>query len=515
LTHKTFSLTLTYIIIFVINFYYSTQSHVTMSNALKVRVRFAPAPTGTMHLGNIRTALMNFLYAKQQNGTLVLRIEDTDAQRNFDPQARNIIGHLAWLGLDYDEGPLKGGPYPPYFQSERTSFYQEALEQLKQSGHIYRCFCTPEELEKKRDRQIALKMAPRYDRSCMALTAKELAQRIADNTPYVWRMRLDHNEQVTIHDIARGNVTFELKNFSDFPLTRADGSFTFIFANFVDDMLMEITHVFRGEDHLSNTANQAALYKAFGKKLPIYYHLPILCNIHGQKLSKRDFGFSINDLQADGFLPEAIGNYLMTLGGSYKEELIPFDKLAEHANFDNVQAGGQIKYDENKLKWFNHQWIQRYDAQALMQRCLPFIMQAFPTAAHPDAQKMSNLIQLVKAELHTLSQITTKLAFFFERPTLSLLDLEACVSAAHLSAITAIIQESLPLDKLDEPDKFTEKLKQHAATQNIPLKELFSLVRLALTGSVKGIGIADLVHALGIQEAEYRLKQMLDCLHNR
>ena len=202
----------------------------------KVRVRFAPSPTGMMHLGNVRAALINFLFAHQKSGTFVLRIEDTDAQRMFDPEAQKIIEDLHWLGLSYNEGPHVGGPYAPYYQSARTNLYQEQLAIFEAKKLIYRCFCTEQELEKTRLRQQALKLPPRYDRTCMALTPAEIEHSLAEQTPYIWRFKCDHNLSLTITDFAYGNITFDMSNFSDFAITRQDGSFTFIFANFVDDL---------------------------------------------------------------------------------------------------------------------------------------------------------------------------------------------------------------------------------------------------------------------------------------
>lgn len=468
-----------------------------------IRVRFAPAPTGVMHLGNIRTALMNFLFAKQHHGTFVLRIEDTDTQRNFDPNARQIIEHLEWLGLDYDEGPNKGGPYAPYFQSQRTPLYQKSLEHLQAGNFIYRCFCTTQELEKKRERQIILKIAPRYDRTCLQLTNEQIEKLCADNVPFVWRVKLDHDAQVTINDLARGPVKFDLKNFSDFPLTRADNTFTFIFANFVDDMLMNITHVFRGEDHLSNTANQAALYHMFNFPLPTYYHLPILCNIQGQKLSKRDFGFSIIDLQKGGFLPAAIGNYLATLGGSFKQEIIPFAELAAQVSFEHLHAGGQIKYDETKLKWFNHHFIIATNPVILTEQCLPFIVSAFPAAHEVPPHKLTELIQLIKTEMHTLTDAAPLLSFFFHQPAVTLADFLAVTSPESLKKITAALPAMLTL--LPNPEAFVASLKATAQANTIALKEMFCFIRLALTGSIKGLGIKELIMMLGLEETQTRL----------
>lgn len=215
------------------------------TNSVPIRVRFAPSPTGLMHLGNVRTALMNYLFAKQKKGTFIIRIEDTDTQRNFDPEAKQILANLFWLGLSYQEGPLEGGPYAPYFQAQRTTTYTHYLNILEQKGYIYRCFCTTEELEKKRQRQIALKMPPRYDRTCLAYSQEEVDRRLRNTTPFIWRVKLDPETSITIHDLAHGSITFDFKNFSDFPITRTDGTFTFIFANFVDDMVMGITHVIR------------------------------------------------------------------------------------------------------------------------------------------------------------------------------------------------------------------------------------------------------------------------------
>lgn len=475
-----------------------------------IRVRFAPAPTGVMHLGNIRAALMNFLFSKKSNGTFVLRIEDTDTERNYDPNATRIINHLRWFGLDYDEGPIKGGPHAPYFQSQRTALYEKAAAYLREKDHIYRCFCTPEELEKKRERQIALKLAPRYDRTCLHLDIEQIEKCVRTNMPFVWRMKLDHNTSITIHDLARGLVKFDLKNFSDFPISRSNGSFTFIFANFVDDMLMDITHIFRGEDHLSNSANQAALYLAFDKPLPIYYHLPILCNIHGQKLSKRDFGFSVDDIEQGGFLPEAVCNYLATLSGSFAKEIISFHELPTMVSFDNLHATGQVKYDEAKLRWFNHRWINLYDPYELTNKTKPFLTKALPNIQNLSDEKLTQLLQVIKSEMHSLLDAAPLLSFVFMPPSLNPLDFEAVLHADHKKTIQSIIRESIIKP---ETDDLFALFKKKANEQNIPLKELLSCIRLALTGSVKGLGIGELVNILGIDEIKNRLREALKIMH--
>ncbi len=460
-----------------------------------------------MHIGNSRTALLNYLFAKQKDGTLVLRIEDTDPARNFDPGAQKIIADLNWLDLAYDEGPEKGGPYAPYFQSERQHLYQEKLDNLIKKNLVYRCFCTQEELEKKRDRQKALKLPPRYDRTCLQLPAQEIEKRVAQGMPFIWRFKFDHDKTIEITDLARGTVKFALKNFSDFPLTRADGSFTFMFANFVDDMLMKITHVFRGEDHLSNTAGQAALYFAFEAPLPIFWHMPILCNIDGKKLSKRDFGFSLHDLKDAGFLPQAINNYLAICGSSYEQEIMDLKQLAHAINFDNPHTTGKIKYDVEKLRWVNHQWINKLSAARLAQVAKPFLGAVYPAAEKLDAKTLEQILQIIKTDLYTLKDVPDALGFYFEQPEISKVSFEAAIATDHLSVITELIKNNL--GNIEESEAFLSNLKSASKDQNIPLRELFRFLRLALMGAINGPSIHDLIAILGPSEAKSRIERAL------
>jgi nondiscriminating glutamyl-tRNA synthetase len=480
-------------------------------NNSRIRVRFAPAPTGMMHLGNIRTALINYLFAKQKKGTFILRIEDTDQQRNFDPHAEKIIEDLHWLGLDFDEGPLKGGPYAPYFQSQRTPIYQEKLEELANKNLIYRCFCTKEELDKKQERQQALKLPPRYDRTCLHISKEQIQEYLNSHIPFIWRLQLDHNQVVTITDLAHGHVRFEMKNFSDFALTRQDGSFTFIFANFVDDMVMEISHIFRGEDHLSNTANQAALYHAFHKTLPIFFHMPILCSTDGKKLSKRDFGFSLRDLKHAGFLPEAIINYLAILGGSFEQEIMSQEELVSALDFDNMQTTGQIRYDIEKLRWVNRKWIIKYDPIKLTTACLPFLICAYPQVNSLDSTILTPLIQSIKTDMTILTDCVEALTFYFIKPTLHKTDIDAVIDPAIQEHLCTMIEKQLP--DITHPETFVNELKQQTKQFNIPLKELFWFIRLALTGKTHGPAIHELIKALGSRESENRLKTVLELCH--
>ena len=471
-----------------------------------LRVRFAPAPTGMMHLGNIRTALMNYLMAQQKQGQFVLRIEDTDAERNYDPEAVKIQEDLHWLSLTPDEGPQNDGGYGPYFQSQRNAIYQEKLQELINMGLAYRCFCSVEELEAKRQRQIALKQPPRYDRTCLKLSAEQSDEK-ATTTPFVWRVKLDHTDVAKIKDLAHGVVTFEFKNFSDFPITRQDGSVTFIFANFVDDMLMHISCVIRGEDHLSNTASQAALYKAFKVELPLFWHMPILCNIDGKKLSKRDFGFSLRDLKDSGFLPEAIVNYLAIIGGSFKQEIMSMEELTQNLNFDHISTTGQIKYDVEKLRWVNHKWINKLEPQHLLELCKPYLAPIFPEIVKiPDAT-LSSVLQKIASEMITLQDCVELMAFYFAQPVCSAAHAHALTTPENSDALTnAIKVASL------EPDKaaFLATLKSAIAQAKIPNKEAFTYIRYLLTGSEKGLGIADLIEILDYEKIKHRLSNLIE-----
>lgn len=472
-----------------------------------IRVRFAPAPTGMMHLGNVRTALMNFLFARQKGGSFIIRVEDTDASRNYDPTAEHIIADLTWLGLAYDEGPLKGGPCEPYFQSLRTNIYKDRLAELFNMGRAYRCFCTTEELEKKRQRQIALKMPPRYDRACLKLSEQEINHNLEEKKPFIWRARVDDEGIIEIKDLAHGILKFDAKNFSDFPLTRQDESFTFIFANFVDDLVMQISYVIRGEDHMTNTANQAFLYRAFATPLPVFWHLPILCNTDGKKLSKRDFGFSLRDLKEAGFLPEAIDNYLAIIGGSFEQEIMSLDDLTRIFSFDNMHSTGHIKYDVEKLTWINRRWIADYDNNKLAVLCLPYLLTAYPQAKIIEQKTLASLLAFVKTEANTLKDIPNLLRFYFHAPDVTHDTISTMIKAENVVTISNIISHAI--EQIHDAEKFVSMLKSASSAQNIPLKETFTFIRMALMGMPKGPGIHELIEMLGIEEVERRFKKVI------
>ncbi|QQR54025.1 glutamate--tRNA ligase [bacterium] len=479
-----------------------------MKNSTQVRVRFAPAPTGMMHLGNVRAAVINYLFARQKKGVFIVRIEDTDVERNYDPGALNIIADLQWLKLLHDEGPGVGGAYGPYFQSERMNIYQKFLDILCQKELCYRCFCSVELLEKKRMRMQAAGLAPRYDRACLQLSSHEVQQKLSEQTPFIWRFKLDHSQKVTVNDLAHGIKTFELHNFSDFPLTRSDGSFTFIFANFVDDMEMKITHIFRGEDHLTNSACQAPLFDAFNVARPLYLHMPILCNIDGKKLSKRDFGFSLRDLKDAGFLPEAIVNYLAIIGGSFAQEIMSVDQLIQAFAFDHIHTTGHIKYNVEKLRWINRRWLHAMEPALFISLAKPFLIKAYPSATAGDQQKVDMLLKAVQNDIQTLCDIVPMLAFYFDfKPALPA-DVDTFLNEGERNQLKEALVAALP--NIATQEVFMNALKT-ALNKIIEPKRWLSVMRLMLTGTAQGIAVGQLIEMLG-SDAQLRLKEGLRLL---
>lgn len=472
-----------------------------------IRVRFAPSPTGFMHLGNIRAALMNYLFAQKHNGTFVLRIEDTDQKRNLEEARLKIMHDLAWLGLTCNEGPDVGGDYGPYLQSQRAGVYQEKLQELISMGSVYRCFCTHEELEQKRKEQIAAKLPPRYDRTCLNYSQEQIEDLLKQNKKFIWRLKLDEHKIIEIKDCARETITFDMHNFSDPALTRQDGTCTFIFANFVDDVLMKITHVIRGEDHISNTAIQAALYDAFDFKIPVFWHLPIICNTQGQKLSKRDFGFTLNDLKEAGFTHEAIANYLAIIGASFENEIQSLDEILKSFDFDHVRASGTIKYDFEKLTWINHQWLQKISLEDLVNRAKLFVYDAFEQSKDMPEEKLTELIRIVQPELKTLCDTKELLEFYFNEPIFDRNLFTQTLSAEKETLVFDTIKTCLSF--FDNPELFFKELKSQAKNNGLSIKDIFSSLRYILTGSFNGIGMKDLLSVLEQDKIKTRIEKIL------
>ena len=474
----------------------------------RIRVRFAPSPTGLLHLGNIRIALMNYLLAQKYNGKFVLRIEDTDAERNDYETVAKIISNLKWLRLSYDEGPDAAGGYGPYMQSERSKIYQEFLDQLAVSQKIYRCFCTSEILERKRAEQVAAGNPPRYDRTCMSLSGDKIKQKLVAGRPFVWRFKINQDQVLDIQTISGKPYRFEMKNFSDFTLTRSDGSYTFIFTNFVDDWKMGITHVIRGEDHLSNTAMQAALFDAFAVQPPVFCHLPMICDSDGKKLSKRDSGFSIDDLKSEGFLPQAICNYLAIIGTSFDQEVQDLNQLAASVNFDAVSRSGAIRYDQDKLTWLNHKWINRLPLHEVLHQFRIFLAAADKDDAKNPLkiaknEKLISLLDKIRSAIKTLADIGPTLSFCFAEPKTSRDEVESKFGKEQTNKIIDLLKDLLA--KTDNPAVAASQLKVQTAAADLTTKDVMSTLRYILTGNWRGPSIKDILEMLEIRQVCARI----------
>lgn len=363
-----------------------------------IRVRFAPSPTGYLHVGSLRTALYNYLFARKHGGAFVLRIEDTDRTRFVPGAVESLIGSLRKFGLDYDEGPRiatqgegddgrtyaaeeysdlhETGGYGPYVQSERADIYQTYAEKLLEKGHAYRCFCTAERLETMRAEQTAAKQAPRYDRHCLGLSADEVHRNLEAGTPHVIRLKVESGEEVAFDDLVRGRVSFRTDNIDDQVLMKSDGFPTYHLAVVVDDHLMDITHIIRGEEWLPSTPKHLLLYRALGWEAPAYAHIPLLLNPDRSKLSKRQGDVAVEDYLAKGYLPDALINFVALLGWNPGEgdtrEIFSLDELVDGFDLEHVHKAGAV-FDIKKLDWLNAQYVRRLTLDGLYDRSLLFL----------------------------------------------------------------------------------------------------------------------------------------------
>ncbi len=334
---------------------------------MSVRTRYAPSPTGYLHVGGLRTALYNYFFAKQRSGRCILRIEDTDQTRKVEGAVENLIEVFDWLGIHFDEGPHLGGAFGPYVQSERLAIYREHLNSLVSAGHAYPCFCSAERLEEMRKRQTESGHVPMYDRLCRGLSKGETEGRIASGEPHVWRMAVPDNRTVAVNDLIRGDVSFESNTIDDQVLLKSDGFPTYHLANVIDDYLMEITHVIRGEEWLPSTPKHILLYEFFGWRMPHFAHLPLLLNPDRSKMSKRSGDVAVEAYRNKGFLPAALINFVALLGWhpSDDREIFSLDDFVHEFSLERVNKAGAV-FDIAKLRWMNAEYIKAEDDATLL-----------------------------------------------------------------------------------------------------------------------------------------------------
>ena len=462
-----------------------------------VRVRFCPSPTGNPHVGMVRTALFNWAFARHTGGTFVFRIEDTDSVRDTEQSYQDLLAALRWLGMDWDEGPEVGGPHAPYRQSQRMDIYAEVATKLQEAGYAYHCYCSPEELEDRREAARAAGKMPGYDGKCRTLSGEERAQFISQERSPVLRFRMpDHDH--TWNDLVRGEVTFASEHVPDYVIVRATGEPLYTLVNPVDDVLMEVTHVLRGEDLLSSTPRQLALYDALKEigvakgERPLYGHLPYVMGEGNKKLSKRDPESSLSWYREEGYLPEGLINYLSLLGWSFGEDREFFSKEEMATVFDiNRVNANPARFDLKKCTAINGEWMRSLDIDDLTDRLIPFLISGGVFSEHPTADQRELLlaaVPLVRERMETLRQGVGMLGFLFndqpgspefavdpdEAAKVLTEDAQPVLVAAH-SALVAL-------------DSWTTEAIEHALRvaliENLELKPkvAFGPVRVAVTG---------------------------------
>jgi len=464
---------------------------------MSVRVRFAPSPSGSLHIGNVRTALFNWLFARKNKGTFILRIEDTDVERTYQSAYQGILEDLQWLGLNWDEGPYK--------QSERLDIYKSYALRFLEEGLAYKCFCSPEELE--REREIAIKEGrpPRYSGRCGRLSPEEVSRLEAEGIPYSIRFRIPKDAYFVVDDIVRGRIEFDVNAITgDFIILRSDGMPTYNFAVVIDDYLMNITHVIRGEDHLSNTPRQLLIYRALGVNPPRFAHLPMIVGSDRSKLSKREGAFSVRELREEGFLPEGVVNYLALLGWSPRgDEIKTLDELIEEFSLEDVSPSPSA-YDPAKLRWINRQHILRLECGKLLEYARPFLNDI---KNYPKDWLLKAIIS-IREYAETLRDIPEYIKKYY----LNEVSLDESYRDELLSGKSAIEAFLNLLKDTEDLNSIDNIFKEAIRISGIKGRRFYHPIRIALTGYDSGPELVEFIPILGKDKCIERLEKALKFL---
>lgn len=480
----------------------------------EVRVRYAPSPTGHLHIGGARTALFNYLYARHNNGKFIVRIEDTDIARNIETGVLSQLDNLKWLGIDYDESVDIGGEYGPYRQMERLDIYKKYADEMLEQGSAYKCFCTPEKLEAEREAQKASGIAaPQYVGTCRNLTAEQVAEKEAAGMPFTLRMKVPADVTYEFEDLVRGPVSFESKDVGDWVLVKTNGIPTYNFAVVVDDHLMKISHVFRGEEHLSNTPKQMMIFDAFGWDHPTYGHMTLIVNEDRKKLSKRDESIIqfISQYKDLGFIPEALFNFFALLGWSPEGEEEIFSKEELIRIFDvNRLSKSASMFDKQKLTWMNNQYIKQMPLEEVVALALPHLQKAgkLPEELTPEqAEWAEKLIALYHEQLSYGAEIMELTEVFFVDELTFEEDEKAVLAGEQVPEVMASFKEQLEnLESFEAADikgaiKAVQKATGHKG------KNLFMPIRIVTTGQMHGPELPDAISLLGKDKTIARVAQ--------
>jgi len=472
-----------------------------------IRVRFAPSPTGFLHVGSLRTALYNYLYARKTGGKFILRIEDTDQNRYVEGAVDNLIRTLKLVDLDYDEGPEKAGEFGPYYQSQRTAIYNRYADELIKKGAAYRCFCTAEDLQKMREIQLAENKDTRYDGRCRHLKEDEINKKIANGDAYVIRLKVPTDGEIIFYDLVRDKVTFPWEMVDDQILIKSDGFPTYHLANVVDDHLMRITHVIRGEEWLSSIPKHLFMYEMLGWKPPKMAHLPLILNPDKSKLSKRQGDVAVEDFLSKGFLPETLLNFIALLGWHAKgdRELFSLKELENEFSLKRISKSGAV-FDQEKLKWMNGHYLKHLELDKIADRARKYFLEAGYDIS--DADKYKKVISFARERVSLLSEIPEQAEMFYREISFSSEDLEMTGQESSQKIFRFWIRELENKDCRNEQE-INDLIKKTSAQLEIKGKALYFPLRIALFGSGHGPEIWTLYDILGKEEVLRRLKKLV------
>ncbi len=476
-----------------------------------VRVRFAPSPTGHLHIGGARTAIYNWAFARHHGGVFVLRIDDTDPERSTEENTAAILRALRWLGLEWDEGPEAGGDAGPYYQTQRTEIYERALESLRESGAAYPCFCSAQELASKRDALRTQDGYAGYDRTCRGLSEQASKVRVAAGEAHVWRVKVpEARGEVVFEDAIRGTITFSADSLDDYIIARSDGSPTYNFATVVDDAEMGITHVIRGDDHLSNTPRQIVVFEALGKAAPVYAHMSLIFGSDGKRLSKRHGATSVEAYREGGYLPETLVNYLALLGWSFEErDIFSRDELVQGFDLSRVSRN-PVVFDPEKLEWMNGVYIRALQPHALVARMTPLLVEAgFLSSEEAVVRErwLEGLAVLVSERIKRLDEVVPMVRFLFEDSVVIAEDAraKALTQDGVDTALDAVIMALGSVGEFDAP-QIEGAMRSVPEQLMMKPKVVFQAARVAVSGSTVSLPLFESMALLGKESTLRRLR---------
>ena len=471
---------------------------------METKVRFAPSPTGFLHVGGLRTALFNYLYARKTGGKIVLRIEDTDQARKVENAVENLLSAFEKLNIHFDEGPNKKDGTIPYFQSQRLCIYKDHIQKLIDSGDAYHCFCDASRLEALRKKLSDTKETIKYDRNCLKFSTEEVQTKLQDES-FVIRMKIPDEERVEFYDVVREKVSINCREIDDQVLIKSDGFPTYHFANVVDDHLMGITHVIRGEEWLPSTPKHVLLYRFFGWDLPKYIHLPLLLNSDRSKLSKRQGDVAVEDYLNKGFLRETLINFVALLGWHPKDdqEIFSLEELEKEFSLKRIHKSGAV-FDLEKLKWMNSQYLMQLPLETIVERSIPFYKKAELDTS--DKAKLSLIIDTARQRVQTLAEIPEASKIYFSMPDISNENKELIIAPQNKVLLQKLMER---LENSDNPDgdEFKQLILKAGKELSLSGKDLFFPIRTAIYGEPKGPDLPLLFNILGKEEILNRLNQ--------